>query len=250
MKFIERLKIGLLTLILSTVIANAVGIAGPDQNLTLTSSHRAVLLEATPLSGATSYKWYEGNSFIGPHLTRWYTLNTVGTHTITLKAYDAGGSLIESDTLDVNVSYANVTNTGTLSANAGADITHTVTPSNRQIHLMGIATEGTSHIVKKEWFLEGSKIWDGDSRWYTLVTPGEHHFTFKVTDADGNVESDTMVVTIVRDTNGTLSADAGLDRLHTVTPSHRQVHLVGTATEGTSHILKKEWFLEGTKIGI
>ena len=252
---IKKSRLGLMTLMWSTLIANAdpIGIAGADQNLTITASNTAVLLKATPVPDAVEYKWSEDGTFIGPHMSRWYVINEVGTHTIKLDAYDAAGSVISSDTMNVNVSFANTSNTGILSADAGPEtMEHIVTPSNRQIHLVGTATEGTSKIVSEEWFLDDTKIWDGSSFWYTLVTPGEYEFTFKVTAADGSVKSDNITVNVsfanINNT-GILSADAGPETMeHIVTPSNRQIHLVGTATEGTSKIVSEEWFLDDTKI--
>jgi len=250
---IKKSRLGLMTLMLSTLIANAapIGIAGADQNLTITASNIAVLLEATTVPNAVEYKWTEGATFIGPHMSRWYVIDEVGSHTITLDAYDAAGSVISSDTMNVNVSFANTSNTNILSADAGLEtMEHIVTPSNRQVHLVGTATEGTSEIVSEEWFVDGTKIWDGASRWYTLVTPGEYVFTFKVTAANGSVETDTMIVTVVNPEVSILTANAGLDRTHTVSASNTAIHLNGIATDTDDNIVKYEWFQDDVFIGL
>ena len=195
----KLLSIATMAILLFTgAMADNPGFAGPDQELHLASSSVAVLLKVTPIQNAVVYRWFEGTKVICPGLQRWYVIPEVGIHTITCKAYDIGGSEIDSDTLDINVSFKNTTNTGTLSADAGpAEMTHYVTDSNKQIHLMGIATEGSSRIVKEEWFQDGTKIWDGPARWYTLVTPGEYQFTFKVTDANGTEATDDMIITVI-----------------------------------------------------
>ena len=174
--------------------------AGADINYTVTASNRAVHLvgTATPNDNIVKYEWFNGTTFIGTGASRWYVLTEDGTHTLTLKVTDAEGN-IATDTMVVNVNHQNTTNTGTLTANAGADITHNVIASNRQIYLNGTTTVGSSPIVKQEWFKDGVKVWNGSSAWYTLVTPGEYNFEFRVTAKDGSVVSDTMIVTVIVD---------------------------------------------------
>jgi len=179
----------------STLQANA----GPDINHTVTASNSAVHLVGTaidPNNNIVKYEWFNGTTFIGTGASRWYVLTEDGTHTLTLKVTDANGN-VASDTMVVNVNHQGATQTGTLTANAGPDINHTVTASNQQIHLNGILTVGSSPIVKQEWFKDGVKVWTGSSAWYTLVTPGDYNFEFRVTAEDGSVASDTMVVTVV-----------------------------------------------------
>ena len=83
-----------------------------------------------------------------------------------------------------------------MTANAGADINHTVTATNRAVHLVGSATDSDDNIVKYEWFNGTTLIGEGASRWYVLTQNGEYNITLKVTDADANVATDSMMITV------------------------------------------------------
>jgi len=242
-------------LILPLSAATLTADAGADINHTVTASNTAVHLVGTATDSddnIVKYEWFNGTTFIGKGASRWYSLTENGEYNLTFKITDADGN-VASDSIIVHVNHENTINTGTLTADAGvAEKTHTVTASNRQIHLKGTTTVGNSNIISQEWFKDGVKILNNSSAWYTLVTPGEYSFEFRVTIEDGSVASDVMLVTVINDTivPPTLTADAGPDINHTVTASHTAVHLVGTATDSDNNIVKYEWFNGTTFIGI
>ena len=84
----------------TTLTANA----GPDKELNITASNNAVYLEGSATGGEEplTYKWYEGNKYIGPHASRWYVITQNGEHEITLVVTDANGSEA-NDTMIVTV---------------------------------------------------------------------------------------------------------------------------------------------------
>lgn len=177
------------------------GLAGPDKKLTLKASNTAVFLKATPVNAVGRYHWYEGEKFIGFGIARWYVIDDPGIHTIEVKVEDENGSVL-CDTMDVNVSFLNGdTNITTLSADAGPDITFTRTPSRKQVRLVGKSTQGTSKIVKEEWYVDDGNvtnklIWTGSSRWYNVDAGTTYTFTFKVTDEDNNTAEDEKIVEV------------------------------------------------------
>ena len=227
--------------------------AGPDTTLHLRPSNRATFLDgslstANPSTdGIVSYEWYEGDKFIGPSATRWYNLTTNGPHTITLKVTDSTGATATDDVV--------VTVEGGISADAGEDITINITPSNRAVFLDGsksVASALSEGIVKYEWFNDdtGEFIGYGATRWYVVDKKnGPIHIRLRITDTNGDVSEDTVVVTV----NGVnrLVANAGEDKVLNVTPSNRAVHLDGTnSSVASGHtIVSYKWYDNDVYIG-
>ena len=188
------LLIGIVIFTIPTFSANITSNSGLDKILNITPSNRAVYLQGTG-TGVTplTYKWYEGNKYIGPGASRWYVIKESGQHEITLVVTDANGSKA-TDTMVVTVNNG-VDNTITkVTANAGDDITHHVTPSKRAIYLVG-SGRGKAPLTYK-WYENGKFIGTGAKRWYVMTQTGQHKITLLVTDADGNEARDTMNVSV------------------------------------------------------
>jgi len=183
----------------STLVADA----GSDQTLNITPSVTAVYLDGSGSSSdaeITSYKWSEGDKYIGPNEARWYVIKENGEHTITLKVTDATGATSE-DTMVVTV----VGGVDTPFCNAGLDQTLNITPSVRAVDLNASISIPTENIVSINWWEDDIFIGPNKTRWYDLTEAGEHTITLKVTDIDGKTCEDSMVVTVV--TDGTPAED-------------------------------------------
>ena len=188
------LLIGIVIFTIPTFSANITSNSGLDKILNITPSNRAVHLQGTG-TGVTplTYEWYEGNKYIGPGASRWYIIKESGQHEITLVVTDANGSKA-TDTMVVTVNNGVDNTTTKVTANAGDDITHHVTSSNRAIHLVGSGT-GKAPLTYK-WYENGKFIGTGAKRWYVMTQTGQHKITLLVTDADGNEARDTMNVSV------------------------------------------------------
>ena len=187
----------------STLKANA----GKDKILKVSSSHNAVHLDGTQSSsadGIVSYKWYEGNKYIGAGKSRWYLLTQSGEHVITLKVLDGTGKKAEDSVTITVLNGDEVAPTPTptptpikLKANAGEDKILMVTSSHKAVHLDGSKSSSENKIVSYKWY-EGDKyIGAGQSRWYVLTKNGKHTITLKVEDSIGAVVEDNVTVRVV-----------------------------------------------------
>ena len=207
MRLIKKLKIVLLTLILSTAIANAAGTlsadAGPDLNITVIPSNPSVTLDGSNSTSSSesivSYEWFDAT---GSSLGTGATLNVIppatGVYDVTLVVIDTDGNTsIDTVTVDVTVLTVDPVTT----ADAGADFTITVTPSNPSVTLDGSASTAgatSAGIVSYEWFdATGSSLGIGVS--LDVIPPESRIYTVTLTviDAEGNSASDTIVVTVV-----------------------------------------------------
>ncbi|HIP37078.1 MAG TPA: PKD domain-containing protein [Crocinitomix sp.] len=88
------------------------------------------------------------------------------------------------------------TDSNTITANAGTDRTHTVTVTNKAVHLVSIPTASIG-IVSYKWYKDGTYIGPNESRWHVLLEEGVHEFELIVSDSDGNTGSDTVEITVV-----------------------------------------------------
>ncbi len=134
----------------------------------------------------------------------------------------------------------------TLTANAGEDKTLYITPSCKAVYLKGIGTGGEKPLTYK-WY-EGSKyIGPHASRWYVIKENGQHEITLVVTDANGSIAKDKIIVTVyngVDSNTSKVTANAGEDKTLYITPSCRAVYLKGTGTG--KRPLTYKWY-EGNK---
>ena len=172
-----------------TVNKSLIAEAGQNQTLNITPSNRAVHLNGSAsVSDAeiVKYEWFEGDDFIGPNVSRWYVLTESGQHTIKLVITDAEGATAE-DTMVVTVNKS-------LIAEAGQNKTLNITPSNTAVYLDGSLSVSDADIEKYEWFENGVFIGPNVSRWYVITENGAHTITLKITDVNGAVSEDTVVV--------------------------------------------------------
>ena len=202
MKYIYRILFIIMMLNSHLFGADLVANAGEDTTLNVTPSHKAVHLDGSKSSSSdniVSYKWYEGDKYIGAGKSRWYGLTQNGEHTITLKIVDETGEKAE-DSMTITVvngeGVVNPPKPSELKANAGADKTLKITATNRAVHLDGTKSSSENKIVSYKWY-EGDKyIGAGKSRWYVLTQQGEHNIKLKVTDTTGATAEDSMRVTV------------------------------------------------------
>jgi len=175
--------------------------AGKDKILKLSSSNRAVYLDgskSTPSGSIVSYKWYDGDKYIGSSKSRWYTLTTKGKHTITLKVVDKTGKKSEDNVIITVINGADLPpNPNDLKANAGEDKILKVTPSNRAVHLDGSKSTPSDSIVSYKWYDGDKYIGSSKSRWYTLFKQGIHTISLEVINKKGIKSTDTMTVTVI-----------------------------------------------------
>jgi len=172
-----------------TVNKSLIAEAGQNQTLNITPSNRAVHLNGSAsVSDAeiVKYEWFEGDDFIGPNVSRWYVLTESGQHTIKLVITDAEGATAE-DTMVVTVNKS-------LIAEAGQNKTLNITPSNTAVYLDGSLSVSDADIEKYEWFENGVFIGPNVSRWYVITENGAHTITLKITDVNGAVSEDTVVI--------------------------------------------------------
>jgi len=174
-----------------TVSKSLIADAGQSRTLNITPSNRAVNLNGSAsVSDAeiVKYEWFEDGEFIGPNVSRWYVLTESGKHIIKLVITDAEGATSE-DTITVTVNKS-------LIAEAGQNKTLNITPSNTAVYLDGSLSVSDADIEKYEWFENGVFIGPNVSRWYVITENGAHTIKLKITDVNGNVSEDTVVVNV------------------------------------------------------
>ena len=233
----------------NTPVVTLTANAGDDVVLNVTPSHRAVYLngkDSTSSNGHTivSYKWYDGDRYIGSGATRWYTPNSAGVHDVKLVITDDQGNSSEDHKL--------ITVYKQLKANAGKDINVAITSSNTSVRLDGTASSDPTNIASYEWFdANGTRLGVGS---IIDITPpaidGAYPVTLTVKDEAGHSDSDTVVINVtVVDSNISIKADAGEDKVLNVTPSHRAVYLNGSKSFATQGIVSYKWYDGTTYIG-
>ena len=202
MKYIYRISFIVMMLNSHLFGGDLVANAGEYKTLNVTPSNRAVHLDgsaSTPSDNIVSYKWYEGEKYIGAGKSRWYGLTQNGEHNITLKIVDETGVKAEDNVIItvVNGDVVNPPKPSELKANAGEDRTLNVTPSNRAIHLDGSKSSSENKIVSYKWYNGDKYIGFGKSRWYGLTQSGDHNITLKIVNETGKTAEDSMILTVV-----------------------------------------------------
>lgn len=221
-------------------------LAGDDTTLHVTESSKAIYLSAKVKDGVKpiTYKWYEGDKYIGDGQSRWYQLTEDGMHQIKVEATDSfGNSSTDSKIVFVTHEQANPV----ISADAGPD---------KEVHLIdrdqvvlirgrGIGNDDLEY----KWFLDDQVIGQNQTLEFKPEHGGEYIIKLEVTDNYGTTAEDTMKLTVIDhviDTNET-TAFAGVYKKHLVTPSNKAIYLHGRGT-GVEPITYK-WRVDGKYVG-
>ena len=242
MKYIYRISFIIMMLNSQLFGGDLVANAGEYKTLNITPSNRAVHLdgsESTSSDEIVSYKWYEGDKYIGSGQSRWYVLTQNGEHNITLKVTDSTNETAEDSVI--------ITVVNQVVANAGTDITVDLTDASDTVQLDGSASSAGDNILTYEWFENGSSLSTEATFAYAPATVGTHIVTLKVKDNMGTEGEDEVkiIVNSIGEVDG-LQADAGEDKILNITPSNRAVHLDGSASSSADGIVSYKWY-EGDK---
>jgi hypothetical protein len=226
--------------------------AGPNQTVTDTNNSGA---EPITLNGSgstdsdgtiVSYTWRESGSVITSGVTPVVNF-AVGVHTVELTVTDNDGATAV-DTVLITVEPANVAPT----ANAGTDqtITDTDNSGSESVTLNGSSsTDSDGTIVSYTWRESGSVITSGVSPTHSFSV-GVHTVELTVTDNDGTVDTDTVVIT-VNPANVAPTANAGTDQTITDTDNSgsESVTLNGSgSTDSDGTIVSYTWRESGSVI--
>ncbi len=185
--------------------------------------------------GIESYEWgIDGDGDYekyGPTVS--HTFQTVGTQTVTLRVTDAAGNA-DTDTVQVTVE-----DTASPTADAGGDKTASI---GSEISFDGSGSSDNVGIESYEWDIDG----DGDYEKYgptvshTFRTAGTNTVTLRVSDAEGNMDTDTVEVAI--EDNSPPTATGGEDKSISVGET---VSFDGSGSSDNVGIESYEWDVDG-----
>jgi len=179
--------------------------AGQDRTVTLTPTNPSITLNGSASrpgisSGGgqiASYAWFDANNtLLGTEETLVITPTTSGIHIIKLVVTDTQGNTA-SDSVIINTTVLTSAPETTIKSNAGTDMTLTVTPSNRSVHLNGTNSFSVNGIVSYAWYDNNVYIGPNSSRWYTPVGAGSHDIKLVVIDTQGNTDESHMTLTVI-----------------------------------------------------
>jgi len=232
------------------LIANA----GSNKTLNITPSNKAIHLDASKTTSDTkivSYKWYEGNHYIGSGISRWYSLSENGKHTITLRVIDNTNNSSE-DNMTVIVKNGSTPSENILIADAGENRTIDITSANKTIQLDGSGSSSNRKIVSYKWYIENHFIDSGISCSYLFSKKGTYKITLKVTDNQGMIAEDNIIITVIKKIilSDKLTADAGSNKTLNITPSNKAIHLDGSGSGSlNTKIISYKWYEGNHYIG-
>jgi PKD repeat protein len=181
-------------------IASPVADAGPDQSVDDGTSAAFVGSGSTDNVGIANYTWTftDGGAVTLYGVAPTHTFAQLGVYVVTLTVRDAAGNT-DTDTMTVTVLDAT-----SPVANAGGDSS---VVENASVSFDGTASTDDVGIVNYTWdFGDGTTGYDSTP---THVYGGAGVFTVMLTvrDAAGNTDTDTRIVTVLRDTDGDGTAD-------------------------------------------
>lgn len=175
-----------------------VAAAGPDQTVVESSpgAGASVTLDGSGSSdpdgniNAALFEWFEGTTLLGTGQTLGHTF-PVGVHVVTLRVTDSQG-LVATDTVTITV------NAGAQPpvVNAGPDQT---VPEGTQVTLDGSGTtdpDGNIALATFRWY-EGTTLLGTGTTLPVTLPVGTHTITLQVTDAQGLVGTDTVIITVL-----------------------------------------------------
>ena len=173
--------------------------AGKDRKVTLSPSNPSVILtgKGTPSNNIVKYEWFDnaGNS-LGTGSTLDFTPPSSGLYTITLTITDTAGDTA-SDTVNINATVLTSDPATNIQADAGSDVTLTVTSSQRAVQLDGTNSFAVNGIVSYTWYDNNTYIGPNSTRWYVPNGAGDHDIKLVIMDAQGNTHEDHMTLTVV-----------------------------------------------------
>ncbi|MFP4051009.1 MAG: PKD domain-containing protein [Thermoplasmata archaeon] len=184
--------------------------------------------------GIVNYTWIiEDLEYYGEEVT--HTFEQPGDYIVELNVTDETGN---RDTDTVNVTVLDFTDPV---ADAGDDKT---VDEDTVVTFNGSGSSDNVGIVEYEWTIEGSKYY-GEVIEYEFTEPGTYDVTLTVKDDAGNIDSDTITVTVEDQTAPT--ADAGEDR---TVDEDEEITFDGSASTDNVGIVSYTWTINGeTKTG-
>ena len=199
--------------VIVTIVANQAPTADAGSNQSVTDDDDNGS-ETVTLSGSASdadgsivsYHWTEGTTVLGNTSSISPSLS-VGTHTLTLTVTDNGGASTSDEVVITIVEPANQDP----AANAGADQTLSDNDGtgSETVTLVGSGSDLDGNIVSYQW-TDGATVLGNTADISPSLAVGTHTLTLTVTDNDGAMASDSLVVTIVA--NQGPSIDEGADQ--------------------------------------
>jgi hypothetical protein len=143
-----------------------------------------------PDNGVIFYQWHDDGDLISTSSSFPYTPTTVGEHQLTLTIFDSNGGSA-SDSALVNV--ANSSSAENNPPTVDADLVK-YTPFNQAVTITGLGFDNDGTIASYQW-TQGAVILSNNATFdFTPTVLGEHILTLTVTDNDGAIASDDLVV--------------------------------------------------------
>ncbi|MEE9237517.1 MAG: PKD domain-containing protein, partial [Thermoplasmata archaeon] len=163
--------------------------AGPDQPV---SSGTLATFDGSASSdnvGITNYTWtfQDGGSVTLYEVAPTYTFTEPGVYVVTLTVKDAADN---TDTDTVTITVLDVTSP---TADAGPDQT---VDEDTVVTFDGSASSDNVGVTNYTWDFDDGILGYGAAPTHTFAEPGEYTVTLTVTDAAGNVGTDTLTVTV------------------------------------------------------
>jgi PKD repeat protein len=186
------------TIILDTT--KPIASAGPDQTVAEDTLVRFNGSASTDNIGIAGYTWTFTDVTVKTLTgeTPAYTFTTPGVYTVTLNVTDADGNWA-TDTFVVTV--MDITSP---TANAGAD---QKVCEDTSVMFDASGSSDNVGIVSYEWDFGDGTTEEGKTPSHTYTAPGDYMVELTVKDAVGNIGTDTVIVTVLLDTDGDGTSD-------------------------------------------
>ena len=191
---------------------------------------------ATDSDGSiSSYRWSEQGILVASRASFEYSSADAGVHTLVLSVTDNAG-VSATDEMLVNV-IANIPPTADAGTDQSAEVNHDVT-------LSGVGSDSDGSVVSYRW-KEGTTVLASEASFvYQFTITGTHKLTLYVTDNDGAVTTDDLIITVSENTNASPIVDAGSDQDMAL---NETITVVGSASDSDGSISEYRW-TEGTTL--